>query len=196
MKHALTVAACVLWALLNTAEAQQTGTYTTYIGAKAVVADQWTATTDKDGTLKTVAALGAPGAIASQRALTVAVNHRPMSFVLRAGEDELIAADFNGATVKLRVNNQPDRELPTKATMVLENLLWHQFVFLLDQYDEAKGGEQSFVAFLPSQAIDYSITVTREGTPEYKTANQTMKTRRYHLVANGALALDMWTDEA
>ena len=121
MKHALTVAACVLWALLNTAEAQQTGTYTTYIGAKAVVADQWTATTDKDGTLKTVAALGAPGAIASQRALTVAVNHRPMSFVLRAGEDELIAADFNGATVKLRVHGQPGRELPTKATMVLEN---------------------------------------------------------------------------
>ena len=146
MKHALTVAACVLWALLNTAEAQQTGTYTTYIGAKAVVADQWTATTDKDGTLKTVAALGAPGAIASQRALTVAVNHRPMSFVLRAGEDELIAADFNGATVKLRVHGQPGRELPTKATMVLENLLWHQFVFLLDQYDETKGGTQSFVA--------------------------------------------------
>src|SRR2546430_16251679 len=80
--------------------------------------------------------------------------------------------------------------------MVLENLLWHQFVFLLDQYGETRGAEQSFVAFLPSQAIDYPITVTREGTPEYKTANQTIRTRRYHLVANNVLALDMWTDEA
>jgi dienelactone hydrolase len=196
MKHALTIGACLLCVLLNTAHAQQTGTYTTYIGGKSVVVDQWTATTDKDGTLKTTAALGAPGAIASQRAVTVAVNHRPMSFVLRAGENDLIAADFNGATVKLRVNGQPDRELPTKATMVLENLLWHQFVFLLDQYDETKGGTQSFVALLPSQALDYPITMERVGTPDYQAGGQTIKTRRYHLVANGALALEMWTDEA
>jgi len=106
MKHALTIAACLLCVSFNSAHAQQTGIYTTYIGGKAAVVDQWTATTDKDGTLKTVAALSAPGAIASQRALTVAVNHRPMSFVLRAGEDELIAADFNGATVKLRVHGR------------------------------------------------------------------------------------------
>jgi len=104
MKHALTIGACLLCLLLNTAHAQQTGTYTTYIGGKAVVVDHWTATTDKDGTLKTVAVLGAPGAIASQRAVTVAVNHRPMSFILRAGENDLIAAEFNSATVKLRVH--------------------------------------------------------------------------------------------
>lgn len=195
MKYALTVAACVLWALLNTARAQQTGTYTTYIGGKAAVVDQWTASTDNDGTLKTVATLGAPGAIASQSALTVAVNHRPMSFVLRTGEDELIAADFTGATVKLRVHGQRDRELPTKATMILENLLWHQFVFLLDQYDETKGGEQSFVALLPSQALDYPISMERVGTPDYQTGGHTIKTQRYHLVANGTLALEMWTDE-
>jgi hypothetical protein len=30
----------------------------------------------------------------------------------------------------------------------LENVLWRQFVFLLDQYDETKGGTQSFVANL------------------------------------------------
>lgn len=196
MKHSLTIAACLLCVSLNTAHAQQTGVYTTYIGGKPVVVDQWTATTEKDGALKTTAALGAPGTVASQRAVTIAVNRRPMSFVLRAGEEELIAADFNGATVKLRVHGQLDRELPTKATMVLENLLWHQFVFLLDQYDETKGGTQSFVALLPSQALDYPITMERVGTPDYQAGGQTIKTRRYHLVANGALALEMWTDEA
>src|SRR6201988_667446 len=141
MKHTLTIAVCLIFASLNTAHAQQTGTYTTYIGGKAAVVDQWTATTE-GGTLKTVAALSAPGAVASQRAITIAVNHRPKSFVLLAGENELMAVDFGDATVKVRVHGQPDGELPTKATMIMENLLWHQFVFLLDHYDETKGGQQ------------------------------------------------------
>ena len=194
MKHALTIAACILCVSLNTAHAQQTGTYTTYIGGKAVVVDQWTATTE-EGTLKTVASLGAPGAAASQRAVTIAVNHRPKSFALLSGDTEVEAADFNGSTVKLRVQGQPERELPTKATMVLENLLWHQLVFLLDQYDETKGGQQSFTALLPSRALDFPITVDRIDTPSYQTGGATIKTHRYHLVANNALALDMWTDE-
>lgn len=196
MKHALTIAACLLCFFFETAHAQQSGTYTTYVAGKAAVVDQWTATTEKDGTLKTEAALGAPGAVASQRAVTIAINHRPIRFTLLAGESQLIAAEFSAATVKLRIQNQPERELPTKATMVLENLLWHQFVFLLDQYDEGKGGQQSFVALLPSQALDYPITVERVGTPDYQAAGKTIKTRRYHLVANNTLMLDMWTDEA
>lgn len=190
----LIIAACSLCASLNTAHAQQTGTYTTYVGGKAVIVDQWTATTE-EGTLKTVATLGAPGATASQRAVTITVNHRPKSFVLLAGENQLIAADFTGATVKLRVSGQPERELPTKATMVLENLLWHQFVFLLDQYDEKKGGQQSFYALLPSQSLDYPITIERVGAPSYQSAGKTVKSLRYHLVANNALTIDMWTDE-
>ena len=195
MKLILAIAGFVLCASLNTAHAQQTGTYTTYIGGKAAVVDQWTATTEA-GTLKTEAALSAPGASTSQRAVTIAVNHHPKSFVLLAGDTELIAADFSGTTVKLRVHGQPERELPTKATMVLENLLWHQFVFLLDQYDETKGGQQSFYALLPSQALDYPITMERVGTPSYQAGGTTIKTLRYHLVANNSLTLEMWTDEA
>jgi dienelactone hydrolase len=195
MKYSLTFAVCLVGLLFVNASAQ-TGTYTTYIGGKAVLVDHYNITPSQTGALKTEAALGAPGSSAQQTAVTLASNHHAVSFSISVGETKLLAAEFNGPTVKLHQNNQPDRELSTKATMVLENLLWHQFVFLLDQYDEAKGGEQSFVAFLPSQAIDYPITVTREGTPEYKTAGPTMKTRRYHLVANSALAIDMWTDEA
>jgi len=195
MKHALTIAAGVLCASLNTTYAQQSGTYTTYIAGKPAVVDQWKATTEA-GALKTEAALGSPGSVPSQRAVTVAVNHRPKSFALVAGDQELIGVDFNGATIKLRVQGQAERELPTKATMVLENLLWHQFVFLLDQYDETKGGLQSFQALLPSRALDYPITVERVGTPSYQSSGVTIKTIRYRIVANNALTFDMWTDEA
>ena len=195
MKYSLTFAVCLVCIFAGQAFAQ-TGTYTTYVGGKAILVDHYKITAGQNGALKAEAMLGAPGSTTQQSVVTVANNHRAVSFSISAGETKLLAAEFNGPTVKLHQNGQPDRELPTKATMVLENLLWHQFVFLLDQYDEAKGGEQSFVAFLPSQAIDYPITVAREGTPEYKTTGQTVKTRRYRLVANSGLALEMWTDEA
>ncbi|HYV23786.1 MAG TPA: alpha/beta fold hydrolase [Pyrinomonadaceae bacterium] len=195
MKYSLTFAVSLVCLWFVNASAQ-TGTYTTYVGGKAVLVDHYNITPSQNGALKTEAALGAPSSSAQQTAVTVGGNHRAVSFSVSVGENKLLAAEFNGPTVKLHQNNQSDRELPTKATMVLENLLWHQFVFLLDQYDETQGGEQSFVAFLPSQAIDYPITVTREGTPEYKTTGRTIKTRRYRIVANNALALEMWTDEA
>ena len=195
MKHARTLAACLVCLSFSSAHAQ-TGTYTTYIGGKPAVVDHYTVTTAPDGTLKTEATLGAPTGGMQQTAVTIAAAHRPVSFAVSIGDNKLLAADFNGPTVKLHKAGQPDQELQTKATMVLENLLWHQFVFLLDQYDETKGGAQSFVAFLPSQALDYPITIERVGTPDYQVNGQTTRTRRYHLVANSALALEMWTDEA
>ena len=173
----------------------QTGTYTTYVGGKAIVVDQYQVTSNADGTLRSEAALGAPSGGQQQRAVTVAVNHRPVSFALSLNDKVLLAAEFKGATVTLRKVDQPGTDLQTKATMILENLLWHQFAFLLDQYDETKGGLQSFVAFLPSQALDYPITVERVGTPAYQAGGQTTKTRRYHIVANKVLELEMWTDD-
>ena len=197
MRHSLLRAACLLAMSFAAAHAQSPpGTYTTYVSDKPVVIDHYTVTTDSDGTLKTEATLSAPTGGQAQTAVTVARAQRPVSFALSVGDNKLITADFTGANVKLSSAGQPERVQPTKATMVLENLLWHQFFFLLDQYDERTGGLQSFIAFLPSQALDYPITVERTGTPAYQAGGQTIKTRRYHLVANGALALEMWTDEA
>ena len=194
MKRVLTIAACILCASLNNAQAQQLVTYTTYIAGKPAVVDQWTSTTEGN-TVTTVATLGKPGEIASQRAVTVAVNNRPRSYALLMRETQLVAADFSGTTVNLRIHGQPERDLPTKATMILENLLWHQFIFLLAQYNETTAGKQSFVALLPSQALDYPITIERTGTPFYQAGGKTIQTFRYQLVANNTLTLEMWTDE-
>ena len=80
MKHVLTIAAFV-FCTLNTALAQQSGTYVTYIAGKPEFVDEWTITTEQ-GTIKTTSALGKAGAAPSQRAVTIAVTHRPKSFVL------------------------------------------------------------------------------------------------------------------
>ena len=173
----------------------QTGTYTTYAAGKPILVDQYQVTKSSDGAIKCEAALGPASGGVVQKAVTITANHRPVSFTISAADNVLLSAKFNGTIVTLHNANQPDREVQTKATMVMENLLWHQFVFLLDQYDETKGGPQTFTAFLPSQGTDYSIAVERVGTPDYRANGQTVKTRRYHVVANNAIALDMWTDD-
>ncbi len=190
----LALAGCIV--CINSVSAHaQTGTYTTYVSDKAVIVDEYQVTSAADGSIKTESAL-IPTAGPKQKAITTSANHRPVSFEISSGDNVLLSAKFNGTTITLHTANQPDRELQTKATMILENLLWHQFVFLLDQYDETKGGQQSFIAFLPTQATDYPIAIERVGTPDYQTKGQTLKTRRYHLVANDVLVLDMWTNEA
>jgi hypothetical protein len=173
----------------------QTGTYTTYAAGKVIIVDDYQVTSAADGAIRTEAALGSPAGGPKQKAITTSANHRPVSFEISVGDNVLLSAKFNGATVSLHKASQPDQELQTKATMILENLLWHQFVFLLDQYDETKGGQQSFIAFLPTQATDYPIAIERVGTPDYQAKGQTIKTRRYHLIANDVLALEMWTNE-
>ncbi len=191
----IVLAACFIFGAPMRAYSQ-TGTYTTYVSGKAIVTDQYQVTSNADGTLRTEATLGAPAGGPQQKAVTVAANHRPISFSISVGDKVLLAADFKGESVTIHKADQPDSNLQTKATMVMENLLWHQFVFLLDQYDETKGGPQSFIAFLPSQALDYSITIERVSTFAFQTSGQTTNTRRYHLVANKVLEMEMWTDDA
>jgi dienelactone hydrolase len=191
----LTLAAGLIFLASVRANAQ-TGGYTTYVGGKAIIVDQFQATKGPRGELTVTATLSSPGAAEGQNVVTTLANHRPVSFALSYAGNVLISAKFNGTTVTVHRPNQADREIQTKATMVLENMLWHQFVFLIDQYDETKGGEQTFVAFLPSQGIDYPIVMTRVGTPEYQTSGKTIKTRQYHLLANNAVTLEVWTDEA
>lgn len=185
----------VLFGAPNVAQAQ-TGTYTTYVGGKAMVVDQYQVSRTDDGTLQTESVLGGTTGSPQQKVMTVAVQRRPVKFSVSLDDKALLLAEFKDGRAILHKANQPDSELQTKATMVLENLVWHQFVFLLDQYDETKGGPQSFIAFLPSQAVDYSLTMELMGTPAYQAAGQTTKTRRYHIVANKVLELEMWTDDA
>ena len=189
------IVAFVICNIAMSAQAQ-TGTYTTYIGGKPIVVDQYQLTSSADGTVKAEAAVGAPTGGPQQKVSTIADHRRPVSFSVSLGDKVLLAAEFKGASVTLHKAGQADSDLQSKATMVLENLLWHQFVFLLDQYDETKAGVQSFVALLPSQAIDYPITIERVGTPPYQLAGQNIKTRRYHIVANKVLELEMWTDDS
>ncbi len=85
--------------------------------------------------------------------------------------------------------------MATKATVILENGVWHHFIFLFNQYRADKAEPQSFTAFLPSQGLDFDVRVER-GTPQtYTVKGQTVATERYAIVAAGGIVINVWTDQ-
>jgi dienelactone hydrolase len=203
MRKFISTASCLLLLFLAPVRAQQqqpmTGTFQTYIGDRLVATESYRATFKPDGSIATEGEI-TPTAAGSpkQKVTTLASKTKPDSFVFEVGGVKALEAKFaDGGVVKLNAAGQPEREVKTRATLVMENLVWHQFVFLLNQYDEARGGRQNFTAFLPSQGVEYPLTVEAAPAQSYTLKDRTrIATRRYKVVAAGALALDVWTDEA
>ncbi|MDQ3134721.1 MAG: alpha/beta fold hydrolase [Acidobacteriota bacterium] len=177
---------------------QSDGTYTTYIGDRLVVTESYRVTSRPDGSIAAEAELAPAGAGPKQKFVTLASKTRPESFSGEVGGVKALEVKFgDGGVVKLNAAGQPEREVRTKATVVLENLVWHQFIFLLGQYDHAQGGRQNFLAFLPSQGVEYPVSLEYVSAQTYTLKNRAaVATRRYKMVAASSLALDLWTDEA
>lgn len=176
---------------------QVSGTYLTYIGDRLVVTESYRVTLKPDGSLETEGEITPAAGGAKQRVSTTASKTKPDSFSFEVGGVKALEAKFADGSVKLNATGRAEREVQTRATVVLENLVWHQFVFLLGQYDQAQGGRQNFTAFLPSQGVEYPLTVEDVSAQSYTLRDRTtVATRRYKVIAAGALALDLWTDEA
>ncbi|HVF58110.1 MAG TPA: alpha/beta fold hydrolase [Pyrinomonadaceae bacterium] len=181
---------------LPTAHAQgpSSGTYKTYIGEQPLGTESYTLTVQPDGTRRAESemALGPSKA----KAVTVVSGNRPVSFTLELGGVMAVSTQFGGASAKITVPGKEAREVPTQAGVVMENLVWHQFIFLLAQYDAARGGQQSFKVLLPSQATEYTLQVERVGTPVYSVKNAKVATEQYRIVTSANLLLEVWTDAA
>ncbi|HEX8131165.1 MAG TPA: alpha/beta fold hydrolase [Pyrinomonadaceae bacterium] len=196
---ALAVCSCLI--VSDAASAQQApveGVYLTRIGDRLVVTESYRITSKPDGSITAEAEVTPAGGGAKQKVSTTASKTKPESYSVEVGGVNVVGAKFvEGGVVKLNMAGRPEREVRTKATVVLENLVWHQFVFLLGQYDHARGGLQDFTAFLPQQGIEYPIQLEYTGAQTYTQKDRTaVATHRYKAVAAGSLMLDLWTDEA
>jgi dienelactone hydrolase len=135
-----------------------------------------------------------PGGGPAQKFVTVASRTGPVSLTVEAGGQKIYEAQFAGGVIKLNQAGRDPREVRTQAEVVLENLVWHQFHFLLARYDHARGGRQTFTFFLPSQEREFRIEVERAGTPTFTVAGGQLKAESYRMTAAGLL-IEMWTDE-
>ncbi|MBX3278477.1 MAG: alpha/beta fold hydrolase [Acidobacteria bacterium] len=178
----------------TSAHAQQTsGAYTMYVGSNAISTETYTLVSEPEGGLRAEAEITISGR--KQKTTTVAAKNRPVSFLAQSGDSTLISAAFDGSGVKLQIAGQSERQSSTKATVILENAVWHHFIFLFNQYDAEKGGAQNFSGFLPSQATDFDVKVERTATPAFEVEGKPAATERYRLVA-GAVVIDVWTDHS
>lgn len=167
------------------------GTFVTYISGREAARESYTFAPQPDGTLRAECEI-APAQGPPQKLVTVATRTRPLSFTAEVGGTKVYAAEFGEGTVKVRVAGQPDRDVPTKATVVLENLLWHQFHFLFAQYDRTKGGLQTFTFFSPSNQRDFEITVERLDAQGLTVNGRRVATEHYRLVTNQQLTIETW----
>ncbi|HJQ69565.1 MAG TPA: alpha/beta fold hydrolase [Blastocatellia bacterium] len=195
MTKAILGAVIILLAVLTTARAQQqAGKYTMFVGGKILISEAYTISPQPDGALKAEAEIEAGGQ--KQKVTTVAAKDRLVSFTAQVGEAKVISAQFEGGKAKLQVAGQGEREVATKATVILENGVWHHFIFLFNQYRADKSEPQSFTAFLPSRGIDFDVKIER-GTPQtYTVKGQAVATEHYTVIAAGGIVIDVWTDQS
>ena len=195
MRRAIYAAPVLLLAFLTAVQArQQTGVYTMYVGGNLASTETYTITTQADGAVKAEADIAVKGP--KQKTTTVVAKDRPVSFAAQIGDAKVISAVFDGSKVMLQVAGRGEREVQSKATVILENGVWHQYIFLLNQYRADKGEPQSFTAFLPSVGVDFDGRIERVATQTYTVKGQAVPTERYRLTTSSGIIIDIWTDQS
>jgi pimeloyl-ACP methyl ester carboxylesterase len=185
----------ILLAVLTTARAQQqTGKYTMFVGGQLVTTEAYTISSQPDGALKAEAEIDSGGP--KQKITTVAAKDRPISFTAQVGAARVISALFDGSKAKLQIAGQAEREVATKARVILENGVWHQFIFLFNQYRADNAGPQSFTAFLPSKGLDFEVRIERGAPQTYTVKGESVATERYTIIAPAGIVIDAWTDQS
>ncbi|HEX7177242.1 MAG TPA: alpha/beta fold hydrolase [Pyrinomonadaceae bacterium] len=196
---ALVTLALVLLASPRTPRAQagpqqSSGAYRMFLGAQEIGTETYVMSAEPDGTRRAEAEL--VFGVNRSKATTIAAPNRPVSFTVEAGGARLLAVEFTADGAKVTAAGQTPRELKTAATVILENAVWHHYNYLLAQYDAGRGGAQQFVAFLPSQATQFTLQLERVGTPTFTVGGRQVATEHYRATMGQGLSVELWADAA
>lgn len=168
-----------------------TGSYTMHVSGKAISEESYMVTLNADGSLQSEADIVAgPSKI---HIVTTATRTSPLKFSVTVGNQGL-TAEFKAGTAKIAITDQPEQSIKTDATVILENTVWHHFIYLLRQYDGPRGGPQSFKAFLPARATEFGLTVERVEARILDVKGKKIAVEHYRALTSENLALEIWTD--
>jgi dipeptidyl aminopeptidase/acylaminoacyl peptidase len=195
----LTYIIVVVILLLATAnvQAQQprisTGTYTTYVSDQAFGVDNYTFTSNADGSIQSQSD-GNFGP-SKFKTTTKAERNRPVNFTVTT-ESGGLQADFSGEIVKITITGQPVKEVKAQPAVLIENGVWHQFLFLFAQYDPARSGPQAFNAFVPSQGVPFTLNLERLDSPIFTVNGRQLTTEHFRARTSLGLMFEIWTDSS
>ncbi len=190
------IIAALLFALFLTinnqafAQMKDSGTYITYVGNRAAAEENYVSEKLADGTIKTVSK------VAATTFITTTKNDKPVEFTIETNGATYLTTKFTNGEAKILIGDQPEKIIKTNANIITENNVWSNFINLLAQYDQKKGGLQNFVGFLPSQSIDFPLTLEKLETKDFKLKNQTVALSKYKLVnTKYLLTIELWANK-
>ncbi len=186
----------LLFALLFTinnqifAQMKDSGTYITYIGNNPAAEEIYNSEKLEGGAVKTVSK------VAATTFITTTKNDKPLEFTIETNGKQYLTTKFADGEAKILIGDQPEKIVKTKANVITENNVWSNYINLLAQYNQAKSGTQNFVGFLPSQSLDFPLTLEKLETKDFKIKDQTIALSRYKLVnTKYLLTIEMWANK-
>ena len=125
----------------------------------------------------------------------------PLSYTWnqKGAQSSQLSIDFRAQPVHARyktVNGQDDRRdfKLDKDVVVLDDNVIHHYQLAVARYDQAKGGTQTFRAFIPQEALPGVITLNSVG-PEPVTVDGDKRTLRRFLLTTELAQISLWVDD-
>ncbi len=172
------------------AQMKDSGSYITYVGNQPAAEENYVSEKLADGSVKTVSK------VAATTFITTTKNDKPLEFTIETNGAKYLTTTFANSEAKILIGEQPEKIVKTKANVITENNVWSNFINLLAQYDQKKGGLQNFVGFLPSQSLDFPLTLEKLETKDFKVRDQTIALSKYKLVnTKYLLTIKMWANK-
>jgi len=197
-RSAYVIVILILWLCAASIQGQQaktsSGTYTSYVGDQPFGIENYTLTTNADGSSQTQS----DGVFGTSKfkTTTSSAHNRPVRFTFTIEGRGTLQADFAGDAAKITVPDQPAREVKAQPAMLLENGMWHHFIFLLAEYNPARTGPQIVNGLIPSQAAPFTVNLERLDSPAFKVNGQPMATEHFRAETSIGLTFEIWTDLA
>jgi hypothetical protein len=90
-------------------------------------------------------------------------------------------------------DDQRDFKMDRDVVLLDDNAI-HQYELAVARYDAAKGGAQTFSAFVPQEALPGVISLTLKG-PEPMTVNGVSATLRHFILSTELAQINLWADD-
>lgn len=168
----------------------QNGGYVVFLDGKRAMSEDFELDKMADGQMKLTSQIG------NSKIVTIAKPANPQSFSIEQQTTKVMSVDFQNGIAKLFTLGQPEKSIPSKANVILENNVWSQYILLLAGYDSAQGGKQNFNFFLPSLGLEFPLNLQKTNNRTVSINNKTVAIDDYELNSEAAnLKLKIVADE-
>ncbi len=168
----------------------QNNSFVVFLGDKKAMTEDYEIEKLSDGLIKLKSTLN------GAKIETISTASSPKSFHIEQQGTKVLSVEFTEGQAKVFQLGKGERSVATKASVVLENNVWSQYILLLAGYDSAKGGKQKFDFFLPSNGMDLALNLEKLRNRTISLNGKSTKVEDYEInIDIAGLRVKIATDE-